>query len=251
MRLFNIIPNNVLTDRNLSDKAKLLYGVIAGLSNKIGYCFASNKHFTQYFDVSESRISSMIAELRKAGYITVDNDKRTNRRKIFVLDAFLSNEEPILPDETAILSDKKGIAPDKKGSSAETLFDTTLEVHKNKPINTVSSKINTVDPSIKTTCDKYFLDQFKNHTQTDYQYQTKDAVQLNRWIKQSKADDPYQVFRTLVDNAFDLFNTGKYPFQTVAPTIAMIISKCNELIKTKPSTQPIRDGNSTSRWNDA
>ena len=42
---YAIIPAVVRYDNKLTDKAKLLYGEITCLSNKEGYCFATNNYF--------------------------------------------------------------------------------------------------------------------------------------------------------------------------------------------------------------
>lgn len=66
---YAIIPADVRYDKQLKDKAKLLYGEIVALSNKDGYCYASNKYFAKLYETSEQTIINMINNLIKRGYI--------------------------------------------------------------------------------------------------------------------------------------------------------------------------------------
>jgi len=66
---YAIIPANVRYDKNLRDKAKLLYGEITSLSTKDGYCYATNKYFANLYNVSTTTISTLIKELIDNGYI--------------------------------------------------------------------------------------------------------------------------------------------------------------------------------------
>ncbi|BDD07459.1 helix-turn-helix domain-containing protein [Aureibacter tunicatorum] len=83
---YAIIPAQVRYDNNISDKAKLLYGEITSLSNKEGYCYASNKYFANLYDCSESTISRLISQLHKSNHIDVRLEANTNR-KIFLKDS--------------------------------------------------------------------------------------------------------------------------------------------------------------------
>ena len=66
---YAIIPANVRYDKNLSDKAKLLYGEITTLTKKEGFCWATNKYFAELYSTSERTISRILAELVQNGYI--------------------------------------------------------------------------------------------------------------------------------------------------------------------------------------
>lgn len=66
---YAIIPGEVRYDPELKDKAKLLYGEITALSNKEGYCFASNTYFAELYGVSNQTIINMINNLVDKGYL--------------------------------------------------------------------------------------------------------------------------------------------------------------------------------------
>ena len=84
---YSIIPANVRYDEILSDRAKLLYGEISALSNKEGYCWATNAHFAELFKVSKKSISRNIQELVDRGYIIskiLYEDKVVTERRLYI-----------------------------------------------------------------------------------------------------------------------------------------------------------------------
>lgn len=87
---YAIIPGNVRYDPELKDKAKLLYGEITALSNKEGYCYASNNYFAELYGVSTRTIIRMINSLVNKGYlnrITVykKGTKEVIQRKLYLV----------------------------------------------------------------------------------------------------------------------------------------------------------------------
>ena len=75
---YAIIPASVRYS-TLKPNAKLLYGEITALSNKLGFCYATNNYFADLYNVSKNTISSWLSDLNKAGFITIDivrNDKK-------------------------------------------------------------------------------------------------------------------------------------------------------------------------------
>ena len=66
---YSVIPANVRYDKKLKDKAKLLYGEITALSNKDGYCWATNGYFANLYEVSNTTISTLIRNLVEQGYL--------------------------------------------------------------------------------------------------------------------------------------------------------------------------------------
>ncbi|MDB6232925.1 helix-turn-helix domain-containing protein [Lactobacillus amylovorus] len=85
---YSITPAYVRYDKDLKPNEKLLYGEITALSNKFGYCTASNNYFAPLYDVSKETVSRWISHLKKKGYIQVKviraADKTVQQRRIYV-----------------------------------------------------------------------------------------------------------------------------------------------------------------------
>ena len=82
---YAIIPAHIRYDDSLKAQAKLLYGELTALCNKEGYCWASNKYFSELYQVNPKTVSSWVNELKKAGHIkTQVNREDGNSRKIFI-----------------------------------------------------------------------------------------------------------------------------------------------------------------------
>lgn len=82
------MPAYVRYDKDLKPNEKLLYSEITALSNKFGYCTASNNYFAPLYDVSKETVSRWISHLKKKGYIQVEiiraADKTVQQRRIYV-----------------------------------------------------------------------------------------------------------------------------------------------------------------------
>lgn len=62
------IPREIWLSTELSLMEKVLFVEIHSLDNDRG-CFASNRHFAEFFGVSERQIGTYIASLKKKGFI--------------------------------------------------------------------------------------------------------------------------------------------------------------------------------------
>ena len=65
---YAIIPATVRYS-TVTPNAKLLYGEITALSNKCGYCYASNSYFSSLYGVSKNSINNWLSELIDNGFI--------------------------------------------------------------------------------------------------------------------------------------------------------------------------------------
>lgn len=79
---YAIIPADVRYSELLSANAKLLYGEITCLSQKEGYCFATNDYFAKLYKKDGGTISRWVSELVNAGFVTslIDVEAGNKRR---------------------------------------------------------------------------------------------------------------------------------------------------------------------------
>lgn len=87
---YAVIPANVRYDRELPDKAKLLYGEITALSNKSGYCYASNKYFADLYGITPRQVIRLINKLIERHYLTSEIEycpktKNIKERKLYLV----------------------------------------------------------------------------------------------------------------------------------------------------------------------
>ena len=77
---YTIIPANVRYDKDLKPLEKLLFGEIARLSVKEGYCTATNNYLASLYDLTPNYVSNSISNLAKRGYIRVEVLNKNERR---------------------------------------------------------------------------------------------------------------------------------------------------------------------------
>ena len=100
---YAIIPANVRYS-NMKANSKLLYGEISALSNKHGFCFATNKYFAELYNVNKNTISLWIKELFDNHFIDVyierDESKQVIQRRLSITK---NNDTPItIKDDSPI-----------------------------------------------------------------------------------------------------------------------------------------------------
>lgn len=87
---YAMIPAYIRYNNQLKFAERLMYGEITALSNKEGYCFASNRYFANLYGVSQSTISRWISHLAELNSIKVEvirNEKKEIiERRIYLTD---------------------------------------------------------------------------------------------------------------------------------------------------------------------
>ena len=69
---YSILPAKVRYDKELKDKAKLIYSEITSLSNSDGECYALNEYFCNLYDISEATITRIMRQLKNKKFIEIE-----------------------------------------------------------------------------------------------------------------------------------------------------------------------------------
>lgn len=118
---YGILPANIRYDKNLKPMEKIMYSELTALSNKNGYCNATNSYFAELYEVSKNTVSLWISDLEKAGYIKTKliyepGTKNIKERRIFIADPIMKNDDtyhekevdPIMKnDDTPIMKNRE------------------------------------------------------------------------------------------------------------------------------------------------
>lgn len=87
---YAIIPSTVLYKDDLKPNQKLLYAIITSLSNKEGYCYATNRYLAEKLKVKSNTVSGWITDLKRKGFIKVElirnEKKQVIQRRIYLND---------------------------------------------------------------------------------------------------------------------------------------------------------------------
>ena len=187
---YSIITANVRYDNRLTDSEKLLFAEITSLSNKYGYCTATNSYFARLYEVVKETISRRISNLTKYGYLkieTVKDGKQIKQRKMYPL------------TQSSIPIDVKINTP--IDNSVNTPIDANVKEN-NTSINTTSinniNRINTLSGNPTPIPYKEIIDYLNKKTEKNYSHKSK----ANQKLIQARfnEDNSKEDFFTVIDN---------------------------------------------------
>jgi hypothetical protein len=182
---YSIITADVRYSKDLSFFEKVLYSDITALSNKNGYCNASNKYFAKIFGKSVSTITRAISNLVEHGFLENvlirDENNEITERKLYL------NSKVTIP---IVKNDHRGIGKNahrgigKNDQYNNTSINTINNEYK-KNINTKKTFLNLSLVGI-TDCDNVQLEQKEyDKLVTDYNVQTVQTqiMQLDSYLE--------------------------------------------------------------------
>ena len=103
------MPIEILTDKNLSDKEKVIYSLIVFLSQEKHYCFCTNKIISELLNISITQVSKLVNSLKIKGYINIEmiykeNSKEIDVRKLIPIEEKLNTlfNKSLIPSPTKL-----------------------------------------------------------------------------------------------------------------------------------------------------
>ena len=195
---YAIIPANVRY-ADLKPNAKLLYGEITALSNKHGFCFASNKYFAELYKVNKNTISSWISDLKNYGFITVKIERNVNnqitKRCIGILKKMDNPiHEKLKYNNTSINTTSNNISIKEKFENLVMFFDYPKEM-----------KLNFIN---------YWTEKSSDRVNAKMRYEKQATfdvkLRLDRWAKNSaKWDKPKKAGTSKLDSQISEWEKAK------------------------------------------
>lgn len=89
------IPLEILTNKELSDKEKIILSIIFNLSIKEGFCYASNRYLSEILNITIGRVSKIINSLKAKNYINLEFKYKKGTKEIIGRKIRIKNEQLI------------------------------------------------------------------------------------------------------------------------------------------------------------
>lgn len=142
MKWYAVIPSEVLSSTELSSSGKLLVGVLISLSNKKGYCFASNQYISETLGISITYVRSLIKELEDKKIIIREvSSKKVNEsgtRTIRLVDLKLLKEDSDTKEGATIVSG--GVTLGKQGGDTRQAPYNKVNIKENNKVNIIPDR---------------------------------------------------------------------------------------------------------------
>lgn len=187
---YSIITANVRYDNRLTDSEKLLFAEITSLSNKYGYCTASNGYFAKLYEVTKVTVSRRIANLKECGYLQVEIIREGNeikQRKMYPLTEMI---RPINTNDNTPIN-----------NSVNTPIITNVKENNTSDNNTSINNINRIDTLSGNPISYPYSDVIDYlNERTGKQY--KSTTKKNQTVIRARSDEGFNLddFKKVIDN---------------------------------------------------
>lgn len=141
---YTVLPANIRYDKRLKANEKILFSEIAFLSQKAGYCYASNRHLAKLYGVSKVIVSRWVNNLIDLGYLKSEPEYLEDTKYIIRRKLYITNDIDIL--NKYLIYDKqtyKGDIKQKfKGDIKQKFKDNNTSINNTSINNNIYSRAN-------------------------------------------------------------------------------------------------------------
>ena len=176
-----VIPHSVLSNKNLKDIDKLVYGEISSLTRKDGYCTAHNKHFEEVLNISQKKLWRSLDNLEKQGLIKCEITHEAGSIKGTFRRIKLGG---------VVIDDYRGYPNLTRGGSHQRLDK--IEIHnRNTKENNTSYKKSSIETLSSNQLHKHLAEKFG----VDVKYVANECEVMEDWLKsKGKKQKDYEAF---------------------------------------------------------
>ena len=135
---FGILPANVRYDKNLKPMEKILYTEISSLTNKDGYCYATNSYFSKLYEVHKNTVGAWINNLEKQGYIKTVLIYKKGTKEIIERRIYINQKIDTPVNENIDTYQQKDLEPINKK------IDTPINENIEENNTSINNKINNI-----------------------------------------------------------------------------------------------------------
>lgn len=135
---FGILPANVRYDKNLKPMEKILYTEISSLTNKDGYCYATNSYFSKLYEVHKNTVGTWINNLEKQGYIKTVLIYKKGTKEIIERRIYINQKIDIPINENVDTYQQKDLEPINEK------IDTPINENIEENNTSINNKINNI-----------------------------------------------------------------------------------------------------------
>ena len=201
---YAVIPAEVRYSKNLTPNAKLLYAEITALSQKDGSCWASNKYFSNLYNVSTVTVSRWISSLVENNFINREivykkGTKEIDKRYIQLCNGGIN---------------KNVNAPINKNvkDNNTSINNTSINISNRRKVFVLNVMSFDYDKNILNSFVDYWTEPNKSKTKMKFELQqTWDTnLRLKTWVKnQKKWDSPKTQTMSKIDAQLNEYLKGK------------------------------------------
>ena len=139
---FGILPANVRYDKNLKPMEKILYTEISSLTNKDGYCYATNSYFSKLYEVHKNTVGTWINNLEKQGYIKTVLIYKKGTKEIIERRIYINQKIDTPINENVDTYQQKDLEPINE--KIDTPINENIEENNTSINNKINNKINNI-----------------------------------------------------------------------------------------------------------